>query len=236
MFDEVSQPNGWEALVGSLAYTFQLYFDFSGYCDIANGCSWILGLELPFNFFSPYKAISIRDFWRRWHITLGNFLREHIYIPLGGNRRGLQLQLLALFLTFFLGGIWHGAGRTFIIWGALHGFYTCTQTLYEHFKLKPLPNWLSGALTFTAVHCAWIFFRAASVSDALKFFSVRNLNALTLPHMIQKRLPIALKEIFEGVRFLPQIQSQIHELLLVLCTTVLLTWIAPNSHQIAEKI
>jgi D-alanyl-lipoteichoic acid acyltransferase DltB (MBOAT superfamily) len=236
VFDSVPNPNAWEAAAGSLAYTFQLYFDFSGYCDIATGSSWIIGLELPSNFLSPYKATSIRDFWRRWHVTLGNFLREHIYIPLGGNKKGMAVQLLALFATFFIGGIWHGAGRTFIIWGSLHGVYTCAQTLYEKSPLPRINVLLSGILTFLAVHCAWIFFRASSIQDAKKFFHAFDSWELTLPKGLWGRLPSSIKSISQGTDFLPQIKQQLPDLMPVLLLAMLLTWLAPNSHEIAKKL
>jgi alginate O-acetyltransferase complex protein AlgI len=114
-------PTFSEAWVGALAYTFQLYFDFSGYSDMAIGLAFMFGIRLPINFFSPYQAISITDFWRRWHITLSNFLRDYLYIPLGGNRKGNLRQSLNLMATMLLGGLWHGAGWTFILWGGLHG-------------------------------------------------------------------------------------------------------------------
>ena len=114
-----------ESWAGSLAYTFQLYFDFSGYSDMAIGLGRMFGFGLPINFFSPYKARNIIEFWRRWHITLSRFLREYLYIPLGGNRKGHYRHYANLMITMFLGGLWHGAGWTFIIWGGLHGLFLC---------------------------------------------------------------------------------------------------------------
>src|SRR6185295_4237272 len=108
---------------GALAYTFQLYFDFSGYSDMAIGLSRMFGVRLPLNFDSPYKAVNIIDFWRRWHMTLSRFLRDYLYFPLGGNRRGKARRYLNLMITMLLGGLWHGAGWTFVIWGGLHGLY-----------------------------------------------------------------------------------------------------------------
>jgi len=110
-----------EAWAGALSYTFQLYFDFSAYSEMAYGLSYMFGIVLPINFFSPYKATSIIEFWRRWHITLSTFLRDYLYIPLGGNRNGKFHRYLNLFITMLLGGLWHGANWTFIVWGALHG-------------------------------------------------------------------------------------------------------------------
>lgn len=154
-----------EAWLGSLAYTFQIYFDFSGYTDMAIGIALFFNIRLPFNFNSPYKALSIQDFWRRWHITLSRFLKEYVYIPLGGNRKGESLTLLNLFLTFLIGGIWHGAGFTFIIWGALHGIAIGIHRLWQKTKIN-LPRFLAGAMTFFFVHITWVFFRAENLEQA----------------------------------------------------------------------
>jgi D-alanyl-lipoteichoic acid acyltransferase DltB (MBOAT superfamily) len=165
-----------DAWAGALAYTVQLYFDFSGYSDMAIGAGLMFGIRLPVNFASPYKATSIIDFWRRWHITLSRFLRDYLYVPLGGNRRGRTRRYVNLFITMLLGGLWHGAGWTFVIWGALHGAYLgvnhAWRALRERFGLSA--RW-TGALnalparilTFLAVVVAWVFFRAENVSAAL---------------------------------------------------------------------
>jgi D-alanyl-lipoteichoic acid acyltransferase DltB (MBOAT superfamily) len=150
---------------GALSYTFQLYFDFSAYCDMALGLARMINIRMPINFFSPYKATSIRDFWRRWHITLSFFLRNYLYIPLGGNRgRGLR-RYGNLFVTMLLGGIWHGAGWTFVLWGALHGLYLVINHVWRDLglRLPPLAGW---ALTFLAVVAAWVVFRAGTLSGA----------------------------------------------------------------------
>ena len=168
-----------EAWVGVLAYTFQLYFDFSGYCDMAYGLSYMFGVVLPINFNSPYKARSIIDFWRRWHITLSSFLKDYLYVPLGGNRRGRVRRYLNLVITMLLGGLWHGANWTFIVWGALHGVYLIANHALRHLVGTDVEGrercWANGALmiasgvciTFLAVVLAWVFFRASSVSVAL---------------------------------------------------------------------
>lgn len=165
-----------DAWAGTLAYTVQLYFDFSGYSDMAIGAGLMFGIKLPVNFASPYKATSIIDFWRRWHITLSRFLRDYLYVPLGGNRRGRTRRYVNLFLTMLLGGLWHGAGWTFVIWGALHGAYLGVnhgwRALRERLGLSP--RWTGAfhalparGLTFLAVVVAWVFFRAENVSAAL---------------------------------------------------------------------
>src|SRR3984893_211021 len=124
-------PSFAQAWIGALAYTFQLYFDFSGYSDMAIGISLMFGVFLPLNFDSPYKATTIFDFWRRWHMTLSQFLRDYLYIPLGGNRHGRLLRYVNLMITMLLGGLWHGAAWTFVIWGALHGAYLCVNHLWN---------------------------------------------------------------------------------------------------------
>ena len=123
LFASPGDPSFFVAWGGVLAYTFQLYFDFSGYSDMAIGLSRMFGVQLPLNFNSPYKAHNISEFWRRWHMTLSRFLRDYLYVPLGGNRKGPARRYVNLFTTMLLGGLWHGAGWTFVVWGALHGFY-----------------------------------------------------------------------------------------------------------------
>jgi len=150
----------------SLSYTFQLYFDFSAYTDMAIGAALLFNIRLPINFNSPYKAVSIQDFWRRWHITLSRWLRDYLYIPLGGNRKGSSRMYANLFLTFILGGLWHGAGWTFIIWGALHGTALCIHRGWQRFGLH-LPTAFAWLVTFLFINVAWVFFRADSFSAAL---------------------------------------------------------------------
>ena len=166
-----------QAWIGALAYTFQLYFDFSGYSDMAIGISLMFGIFLPLNFNSPYKATSIIDFWRRWHMTLSQFLRDYLYIPLGGNRRGAVLRYVNLAITMLLGGLWHGAAWTFVVWGALHGAYLCVNHAWNNFgpnvppRLAPLANVAGLILTFLAVVIAWVFFRADNMTTALYVLS-----------------------------------------------------------------
>ena len=163
-----------DAWSAALAYTFQLYFDFSGYCDMAIGASLMFGIALPLNFNSPYKSRSIVEFWRRWHMTLSRFLRDYLYIPLGGNRKGRPRRYVNLFITMALGGLWHGAGWTFVIWGALHGIYLCINYAFDAAVAKAkivIPRHVSSfagwVATFFAVVVGWVFFRAGSISAAL---------------------------------------------------------------------
>ncbi len=174
--DAGALPDTTEAWLGALAYTFQLYFDFSGYSDMAIGLSWMLNIRLPFNFDSPYRAGNISEFWRRWHMTLSAFLRDYLYIALGGNRRGPLRRYVNLAVTMLLGGLWHGASWTFVVWGALHGLYlmlhqglraACGEPRME--RLRAFAAWrlLGWATTMLAVVAAWVVFRAETFPGAL---------------------------------------------------------------------
>jgi len=165
---------------GVLAYTLQIYFDFSGYSDMAIGLSLLIGVRLPFNFNSPYQATSIIDFWRRWHMTLSRFLRDYLYFPLGGNRRGSVRRYVNLMITMLLGGLWHGASWTFVIWGGLHGIYLAINHAWRFLRdrvaalaaagasgaLRLIGRSLAMTLTLFAVVIAWVFFRAHSGQEA----------------------------------------------------------------------
>ncbi len=158
-----------EAWMGTLAYSLQLYFDFSGYSDMAIGLARMFNIRFPANFHSPYKAVSIADFWRRWHMTLSRFLRDYLYIPMGGNRRGPARQMLNLFVTMLLGGLWHGAGWTFIIWGALHGVFLAVHRLWSGFAQDrgfTIPRWLGWLVTMLCVMTAWVYFRSPDIATA----------------------------------------------------------------------
>ena len=168
------------AWIGALAYTFQLYFDFSGYCDMALGLARMFGIRLPVNFNSPYKATNISDFWRRWHITLSEFLRDYLYIPLGGNRQGPTRRMVNLMITMLLGGLWHGASWTFVFWGGLHGAYLainhawsalCATGRVPRLLPAPLAAFAARGLTLLAVIVAWVFFRAESFAGATGILS-----------------------------------------------------------------
>jgi alginate O-acetyltransferase complex protein AlgI len=166
------------AWLATLSYTLQIYFDFSGYSDMAIGLALLFGIRLPVNFRSPYQALSIIEFWRCWHITLSRFLRDYLYIPLGGNRLGEQRRYINLLVTMLLGGLWHGAGWNFFVWGGLHGIYLSINHLWRgwHYRgkrihvtgstVRALARGLSWALTFAAVIIAWVFFRARTMAGA----------------------------------------------------------------------
>jgi alginate O-acetyltransferase complex protein AlgI len=209
-------PSFYLAWIGVLAYTFQLYFDFSGYSDMAIGISLMFGIFLPLNFNSPYKATSIIEFWRRWHMTLSQFLRDYLYIPLGGNRRGRVLRYVNLMVTMGLGGLWHGAAWTFLAWGALHGVYLCVNHLWNAIRPNKLLRFtrlasLAGfVLTFVSVVVAWVFFRADSVASALTILS-----KMASP----THVPLAYREMFAAA---------------LVSVYALLAWFAPNTQTIME--
>lgn len=169
-YKEVWQLNSLSAIVTILAYTLQIYFDFSGYCDMAVGLGKMFQLEIPINFHSPYKAVSIVDFWDRWHITLTRFFTRYVYIPLGGSREGHVRTYANVFLIFLLSGLWHGAAWTFVYWGVLHGIAMLLKRLMNDLKIR-LPRWLEWTATFVFVNAAWVFFRADSMKQAKKMLT-----------------------------------------------------------------
>lgn len=173
-----------ESWFGMLCYTFQIYFDFSGYTDMALGLGLIFGLTLPQNFRSPYKSRNIIEFWRRWNITLSTFLRDYLYFPLGGNKRGPVRRYANLWAVMLLGGLWHGAGLQFLVWGALHGFYLTVNHWWQKHQRRPFPAWLGYGITFVAVIIAWVFFRANDVGQAFDLLTamagLQNVGLLTL--------------------------------------------------------
>jgi alginate O-acetyltransferase complex protein AlgI len=158
---------GWAAL---LAYTMQLYFDFAGYSNMAIGLGMMLGFSFPQNFDSPYQATSIQSFWRRWHMTLSSFLRDYLYIPLGGNRFGKFISYRNLIVVMFLGGFWHGAGWTFILWGLLHGCLLVLNGLYRDHIGIAVPKPIAIAFTFLCVMLGWVLFRSTDVNMAMIWY------------------------------------------------------------------
>jgi alginate O-acetyltransferase complex protein AlgI len=197
-----------DAWLLSLAYTFQLYFDFSGYADMAVGISLLFGIRLPVNFNSPYWADSIQEFWRRWHITLSRWLRDYLYIPLGGNRAATAMVYRNLFVTFLLGGLWHGAAWTFVMWGALHGAACCIHRWWASTGHR-MPKPAGVVLTFLFVNMAWVYFRAPDIATA---------NALLLTMAMPQ---------FGG----PTLLFAASPLLLV---SAIIVWLLPNSQTIAS--
>jgi len=235
-----------EAWAGVLAYTLQLYFDFSGYSDMAIGAARMFGIRLPENFNSPYKSTSIIDFWRRWHITLGRFLRDYLYIALGGNRHGNTRRYVNLFLTMLIGGIWHGAGWTFVIWGALHGSYLMVNHGWRALKQRIWPQrdphsgsrlgtLLSIALTFLAVVVGWTFFRAKSVDAAMTILhAMAGGNGVMLPTEIAS-IPIvgSMVGYFADFGERREVFGNISQPMTFVYIAVLLAWcwLLPNAQQ-----
>lgn len=214
IFDNPTLYSGVENLLGVYGYTLQIYCDFSGYSDMAIGIALLIGFKLPNNFNTPYIASNVTDFWRRWHISLSTWLRDYLYIPLGGNRVGAIRQNFNLFITMLLGGLWHGASWKFIFWGAMHGAVLVTEKAFN--KLVKLPKnkivtFLSILLTFHFVSFCWIFFRANSFQSAweIVFQVINNLNFSLLIDVIK-----GYKEVFILIgigyllHFLPTIAEQ----------------------------
>jgi alginate O-acetyltransferase complex protein AlgI len=239
-----------EAWMGALAYTLQLYFDFSGYSDMAIGLARMFGIQFPRNFDSPYKATSIVDFWRRWHITLSSFLRDYLYIQLGGNRKGPARRYLNLFLTMLLGGLWHGAGWTFVIWGALHGCYLVVNHAFASLRgalgLEPRASTragklAAGALTFLAVVVGWVYFRAPTVSGANRLLVAMAGGAdVVLPPKRGGLLGrVGLEQVAAGwgVRFgeLPLLAMPVDMAVLQMLVAFAVVWLLPNSGQMFER-
>ena len=168
-FADIGNLHTGSALIVMLSYSLQLYFDFSGYSDMAIGVALMLNIKLPDNFNSPYKSISVSDFWKRWHITLTRFFTKYVYIPLGGNRKGLKRTCINVMIVFLLSGLWHGANWTFILWGALHGILLVIERVSKRkIEKRPLIGWI---FTFVFVNAAWIIFRSNSLNEAFFFIS-----------------------------------------------------------------
>jgi alginate O-acetyltransferase complex protein AlgI len=234
LFDVASAGQGqpvilsWSAAIG---FSLQIYFDFSGYTDMALGLALMMGIRLPLNFNSPYKALNIIDFWRRWHMTLSRFLRDYLYIPLGGNRRGERRRYVNLMLTMLLGGLWHGAGWTFVAWGGLHGFYLIVNHGWEGVKTNlgfqnstPVTRALGRLTTFLAVVLAWVFFRAQSFSAASMLLKgMIGFYGLAIP-------PATVDTLKAKIPFWAAGNFMIA--VAVLAILVATVWILPNSQQI----
>ena len=239
------QPMLFEAWFGALEYTLQLYFDFSAYSDMAIGLSLMFNVRLPMNFNSPYKATSIIDFWRRWHMTLSRFLRDYLYIPLGGSRHGKAQRYLNLMITMLLGGFWHGAGWTFIIWGGLHGLYLILNHVWCGFKTKmawndggKLAKLGAGALTFLAVVVGWVFFRADSCSSALTMLQgMVGMNGVSLPASLEGKIgPYFVQYdwlVFSGLH--PLTNPDGTHALAILSLGLMIVWILPNMKQLFQQ-
>lgn len=239
-----------EAWSGALAYTLQLYFDFSAYSDMAIGLGMLFGIRIPINFNSPYKACNMIEFWRRWHMTLSRFLRDYVYISLGGNRHGAARRHVNLFLTMLLGGLWHGAGWTFIIWGGLHGLYlainhACQTARGRYFPARvTAPAWervLARAVTFKAVVAGWVLFRAADLSTAGSILhSMAGLGGIALPENLlgaARHVPGLVGTLDAiGVGFAPLPYFSGAAEVAMLAGLLGLVWLAPNTQEIMRRV
>jgi D-alanyl-lipoteichoic acid acyltransferase DltB (MBOAT superfamily) len=227
-----------EAWYATLAYALQIYFDFSGYSDMAIGLARMLNVRFPLNFDSPYQATDIADFWRRWHITLGAFLRNYLYIPLGGSRCGGARQTGNLMLTMLLCGLWHGAAWNFVIWGGLHGAFLILHKQYRRLH-RPLPTPLAHALTLLAVVIAWAPFRAGSLAGSLAMLQgMAGCNGIALPRMIVAALP-PLAAIADPVSVMPFLGDARTLSFPEISACLLLGWLIvltlPNVHRMTER-
>ena len=238
-------PTFIDAWLGALAYTSQLYFDFSGYSDMAIGLGMMFGIIFPLNFSSPYKAANIAEFWRRWHITLSRFLREYLYIPLGGNRRGPTRTSINLMTTMLLGGLWHGAGWTFVAWGGLHGFYLL---VHQRFSAVIAGTRLAAglrrgvgrvaccALTLLSVVFGWVLFRADSFASAMSLWKgMAGMNGIALPDRHLTTLArLGLDPTALGLSATPLILNPTVVVLAWILGLVAIAVLLPNSQQIVR--
>lgn len=241
--DEMASLDFVRAWSSTLAYTFQLYFDFSGYSDMAIGIARMFGIILPINFFSPYKSLNIIDFWRRWHITLSRFLRDYLYFALGGNQKGKIRRYVNLFLTMLLGGLWHGASWNFVIWGGLHGSYLMMnhgwRAVMKPFNLGHsfVYKACAGLLTFLAVVLAWVYFRAPTLESANHIVAAMlGMQGIGLPSGILNRLGSLSATLSQwGVTALPGGGLQLVTNVLWLVAAAIIAFIMPNTAQLFQR-
>lgn len=244
VFDVVAQggePKLFEAWIGVLAYTLQLYFDFSGYSDMAIGLSRMFNVKLPLNFDSPYKAPNIIEFWRRWHMTLSAFLRDYLYVPLGGSRKGSPRRYANLMTTMLLGGLWHGAGWTFVIWGGLHGVYLVINHGWRRLigAEGAAAGWhkvLGIGLTFVAVVIAWVPFRSPDLEATLRMWAgMMGIYGVSLPQFLGPWLSPWLGSVatFDGIAYLAALNTA--EIVLALPLGMAVIWGLPNTQQWMAK-
>lgn len=236
-------PQLFEAWIGALSYTLQLYFDFSGYSDMAVGISRIFNISLPVNFNSPYKAVNVIDFWRRWHMTLSAFLRDYIYIPLGGNRFGLWRRYANLMVTMLIGGLWHGANWTFVAWGMLHGIYLIVNNAWQAVSLRfpilrvLMPRPMAGGFTFLSIVFAWVLFRAENFATAKKMmFAMLGFNGISLPIALKSHF---LGLAFSGIDFNGLMRMTDIGITAATCSLLIglgMIWFSPNSMQLADIV
>lgn len=233
-FDHAPTLNLFEAWMTSLSYTFQIYFDFSGYSDMAIGASLLFNIRLPVNFNSPYRAVDIQDFWRRWHMTLSRFLRDYLYIPLGGNRQGAVRTYVNILITFLLGGLWHGASWMFVIWGGLHGFAVMAHRLWQQFGLT-LPRWLAWLITFNFINISWVFFRSQTLGDAWKVLAgMAGLGGVMLPQRLADLWPALTSTGIEFGYWIERISGTSYTMPWIVIALIAVVML-PNSNQLCVE-
>jgi len=235
-FDVAHTLNLFESWATSLSYTLQLYFDFSGYTDMAIGISLMFNIRLPINFNSPYKARDIQDFWRRWHITLSRFLRDYIYIPLGGNKVGRFHNYGNLFAVFLIGGLWHGASWMFVIWGALHGAAIVLHRIWKDLGLR-MWDWLGWFITFNFLNVAWVFFRAKDFDAVKKILGgMIGQEGIMLPNILAEKWEFLGEYGIEfGYWVLNAGLAGLSDVMVIVVALVLVTRM-DNSHQWVDKL
>lgn len=229
-FDMMESLNFVETWLTSVSYTLQLYFDFSGYCDMAMGIGMMFNIILPINFNSPYKSTNIQEFWRKWHITLGRFMANYLYIPLGGNRKGELKTLRNLFIVFLASGIWHGAGWNFVIWGMLHGICILIHRIWKNTGRK-LPKLIGWFITMNLVNIFWVFFRAENLESAVKVLKgMADINGFI--YLLKN--PTRVLEITEELRKMAAERLGglgNKEGILILIISIILAFLVKNSHE-----
>jgi len=238
---EVGMLDAW---TGVLCFSFQIYFDFSGYTDMAMGAARLFGIKLPLNFLSPYKAKNIIEFWRHWHITLSRFLRDYLYIPLGGNKLGTFYRYRNLLIVMLLGGLWHGAGYNFIVWGGLHGLYLIINHAWRYITNAKidntgniLKNWGGRILTFFSVTYAWVYFRSDSLESAINMSNgLLGLNGLVLPMHYADWFGSSLNSLKQiGIEFGATITYGGGMQLVWLVSMFCFVWLLPNTQEILRR-
>ncbi len=227
-----------DAWSGAFAFSLQIYFDFSGYSDMAIGLARLFGIKLPLNFAAPYRATSIIDFWRRWHITLSRFLRDYLYVPLGGSRRGVARRYINVMLTMLIGGLWHGANWTFVVWGGVHGLMLVVNIAWRAIYPWHIDRWwsrtMARAVTFLAVTLAWVLFRAESFSGATNMFA----GMANLPKSLSGQIGPMQDLMMEfGFRFQSnQVQTEANiEKTLWLVFWIAFLWVMPTTQEFMAR-
>jgi D-alanyl-lipoteichoic acid acyltransferase DltB (MBOAT superfamily) len=242
-----ADPTFFEAWIGALAYTFQLYFDFSGYSDMAIGLSLLFGIRLPLNFHSPYKSVNMMEFWRRWHMTMSRFFRDYLYIPFGGNRKGRLVEFSSLLATMLIGGLWHGAGWTFVFWGGLHGIYLVINHGFRLARQRWLGHDLKEStvtgrstarlVTFLAVVVSWVFFRAESFDAAWAMLrGMAGMNGVAFYAKYKKKFGAAADSLSEiGVQFTDFRMFEGDDAGIWLLCLFIVVWLMPNTQEIVGR-